>query len=200
MFLVALFLFAPNSTSTSEWYKVLWGNSLVVQWLGLCAFPGWGTMSNPPKRNKVLWYIHTSKLLHSKKKKKKKRKWTTDSYSCTFVLCIFSMYVKKNILMPMSCLFLDNWIRVSRSEVWAVAGLKSSSGDFNVHIKCKRHWGGGWSMDFRVRESWVQILPFSNCCVSNSFLMCTKGINMLSILQGCCMDMSKKSQNIESAP
>ena len=69
---------------------------------------------------------------------------------------------------------IDNWIRVSGSGVWAVPILKSSSGNFNVHVKCKRHWGGGRSMDFRTRESWVQFLPFTNCCVSETVFSCVK--------------------------
>lgn len=143
-------------------------------------------------------YIHLNYYIAKKKKKGN----GALIHTAVHLFYAFSMCMLRKIYWcpcPVSSQ-IDNWIRVSGSEVRAVAVLKSPSSDFNVYIKCKTHRGGGWSMDFRIRESWVQILPFTNCCVSDSFLMCIKGINMLSILQGCCMDMSKKSQNIESAP
>lgn len=55
-----------------------------------------------------------------------------------------------------------------------------------------------------VVEAWIlesESHGFKSChlliVVSQTVFSCIKGINMLSILQGCCMDMSKKSQNIE---
>lgn len=144
MFLTAWFIFAPNCISTNEW-------------------------------SKVLWYIHTIKILHSKKKKREKEMdhWFTKLCICFvhFSLCmLWKIYWCLSFPSPQ----LDSWIRVSGNEVWAVAILKSSSDNFNVHIKCRRHWGGGRNMDFRIRESWFQILSFSNCYVSETGFSCVK--------------------------